>query len=174
MKELVNKISSYNFINYLLPGILFVILTSYITNYNLVLKDNMIGFFFYYFIGMTISRIGSLIIEPTLKRIGLLKFSEYKRFVVASGKDDQIALFSEINNMYRSIIAMLVMVVLAKGYEFIDIKLGLYNWINFLLNAIILLSIYILSYRKQTEYISKRIGLTEEDLENISDDQIDQ
>jgi hypothetical protein len=55
MKEFITKISSYNIFNNLLPGILFVFLLNKITIYNLLQDDLVVGFFLYYFIGITIS-----------------------------------------------------------------------------------------------------------------------
>ena len=63
MKEIIDKLSSYNIFNYLLPGVLFVAIAKNFTEYNLILDNDFIGAFFYYFIGMVISRFGSLIIE---------------------------------------------------------------------------------------------------------------
>ncbi|NTW33389.1 MAG: hypothetical protein HGB12_12330, partial [Bacteroidetes bacterium] len=108
MKELLDKISSYNLFNYLLPGILFVYFSKQFTDYNFIQDNDFIGAFLYYFIGMVISRFGSLFIDPTLKKISFLKFSDYKSFVSASKKDDKIELFSEVNNTYRTITAMFV------------------------------------------------------------------
>jgi hypothetical protein len=64
MKEILDKLSSYNLFNYLLPGIIFVVLASEITRYSFIHDDIVIGAFLYYFIGLVISRFGSLAIEP--------------------------------------------------------------------------------------------------------------
>jgi hypothetical protein len=63
MINLLDKLSSYNLFNYLLPGIVFVILSSDFTRYSFVQQDIVLGLFLYYFIGLAISRFGSLIIE---------------------------------------------------------------------------------------------------------------
>ena len=68
MKDLLEKISSYHFFNYLLPGILFAVVAQYTTVYDFLQKDIIIGAFVYYFIGLVISRVGSLLLEPILKR----------------------------------------------------------------------------------------------------------
>jgi hypothetical protein len=67
MKDLLDKLSSYNLFNYLLPGVLFACLSEPIVGYNLIQTDIVVGVFFYYFLGMTISRIGSLAVEPIAK-----------------------------------------------------------------------------------------------------------
>lgn len=55
MKELLDKISSYNLFNYLLPGILFVCIAKHFTDYNFIQDNDFIGAFLYYFIGEQIN-----------------------------------------------------------------------------------------------------------------------
>src|SRR5271167_2488702 len=97
MKELLDKLSSYNIFNYLLPGVVFVALTGDLISYSVGGQDILKSAFLYYFTGLVISRFGSLIIEPLMKRISLIKFASYKDFVAASKKDEKIELFSEEN-----------------------------------------------------------------------------
>ena len=80
MKEFIDKISSYNIFNYLLPGILFVGLGKEITSFSLVQSNLLIGLFLYYFIGLIISRLGSLTLEPLLKWIKFVKFAPYEDY----------------------------------------------------------------------------------------------
>lgn len=81
MKDLLDKISSYNIFNYLLPGVVFVAIANSLTKYNFIQEDIVIGVFLYYFIGLVISRIGSVVIEPIMKWSGFVKFSEYRDYV---------------------------------------------------------------------------------------------
>ena len=76
MKDLLDKLSSYNIFNYLLPGVVFVAISKSLTIYNFVQQDIVVGVFLYYFIGLVISRIGSIVIEPMLKWIRFVKFSD--------------------------------------------------------------------------------------------------
>ena len=68
MKDLLEKLSSYNIFNYLLPGIVFVALADALTSFHFVQQDIVIGVFVYYFIGLIISRLGSIVIEPILSK----------------------------------------------------------------------------------------------------------
>ena len=120
MKELIDKISSYNLFNYLFPGVLYVLISKEITVYDMVQENIILGVFFYYFIGLVVSRVGSLIIEPLMKKIKLVKFVDYQDFISASKHDNKIKLFSEINNMYRTLISLFVLVLLTKIYEMIS------------------------------------------------------
>ena len=150
MSELLQKLSTYNIFNYLFPGVVFVILLNRYTEINLVVDDVILGMFLYYFFGLVLSRIGSILIEPVLRCTRIVQFSNYSRFVRASKLDNKIDLFSEANNMHRTIIAMLAVLLVASicsGSAACHLILGLAS-------SIVL---FILSYRKQTSFITKRI-----------------
>lgn len=159
MKELYDKLSSYNIFNYLLPGILFVIFSKYFVQYDLIQENNFIGAFLYYFIGMVVSRFGSLIIEPLLKAISFLKFEDYKKFVIASQKDPKIELLSEVNNTYRTVTSLFSLVLLLKLYAFLESKYGFADNIGFIILLILLLILFLFSYKKQTGFVTKRVKL---------------
>lgn len=158
MKEFFDKISSYNIFNYLLPGILFVIIAKKITAYNFFVPgDILIGAFFYYFLGMVISRVGSILIEPILKKLSFIKFSDYKEFIAASKKDEKIEVLSEANNTYRSIISMIVLLLGLKLYSFFQVKYAISQTKSLDVMLVLLLIMFLFAYRKQTNYITKRI-----------------
>lgn len=158
MKDLLDKISSYNLFNYLLPGILFVSMTKQFTDYNFIQDNDFMGAFLYYFIGMVISRFGSLIIEPTLKNISFIKFADYKSFISASKKDEKIELFSEVNNTYRTITAMFVIFMLVKLYNHFQVRWDIPHDVTTLILVGLIFLMFLFSYRKQTNYITKRIN----------------
>lgn len=157
IKEIFDKISSYNIFNNLLPGILFVFITKAFIGLDLVQENNFIGAFLYYFIGMVISRIGSIIIEPFLKKIKFVKFSDYKKYVAASKKDEKIELFSEINNTYRTLLSMLTTAGVLKVYIWIKTFYGISHSTSMMIVLLSILFLFLFSYRKQTSYITKRI-----------------
>jgi hypothetical protein len=157
MKEVYDKLSSYNIFNYLFPGILFVVLSKVFVGYNFILENNFLGAFLYYFIGMVISRFGSIIIEPVLKKITFLKFEPYKNYVDACKKDTKIELLSEVNNTYRTLVSMVLLLLLLKLYFFLDVKFRFTKDTAYLTFLALLLLMFLFSYRKQTNYISKRI-----------------
>lgn len=157
MKELLDKLSTYNIFNYLFPGVLFAVILSKISNYNLLQEDIITGVFLYYFTGLIVSRVGSLFIEPFLKWIKFLKFSDYKKFVSASKEDSKIELFSEINNMYRTLCSLFFLLSLTKIYETYLAELKFFKNNDTILIVGLLLLLFLFSYRKQTKYITKRV-----------------
>jgi len=158
MKELLDKLSSYNIFNYLLPGVLFSVLASKMTELELIQKDIVVGVFVYYFVGLIISRFGSLIIEPLLRKTKFLKFADYKDFIQASAKDGKIEILSEANSMYRTFIATFLLLGLMKLYFLLATKWSfLTDWSDWIL-VILIIGMFLFSYRKQTNYITKRIN----------------
>lgn len=157
MKEILDKITSYNLFNYLLPGVIFVVILDKFTIYSLTQENLVIGAFVYYFIGLVISRFGSLIIEPFLKLVSFLKFSDYADFVSASKTDPKVEAFSEVNNMYRTFTTMFVLLLLLKGYESLSIKIPILSEYTPLILVVGLFIMFLFSYKKQTGYITKRV-----------------
>lgn len=158
MKEIVDKITSYNLFNYLLPGVIFVAVLDKLTVYSFTQENLIIGAFVYYFTGLVISRFGSLFIEPVLKKITFLKFSSYTDFASASKKDLSIEIFSEVNNMYRTFVAMFFLLGILKFYELLVIKFPVLNDWSLGILMTFLFIMFLFSYRKQTQYITKRIS----------------
>jgi hypothetical protein len=76
------------------------------THFSLVQENLVLGVFVYYFVGLVISRMGSLVVEPVLTKISFLVFVDYAEYVKASRADPKIDVLGEVNNMYRTLVAM--------------------------------------------------------------------
>ncbi|MEJ2437661.1 MAG: hypothetical protein P8Y49_02365 [Sulfurovaceae bacterium] len=157
MSELINKISSYNFFNYLLPGVIYVVLIENTTTYKILQENMIVNAFLVYFIGLVISRVGSLLIEHLLQKIA--PHEEYKDFISACQQDSKIEMLSEVNNMYRTFISLFIVLFCSEIYIVITSCFSLSVKTNINIVACILILLFILSYRKQTIYITKRIKL---------------
>jgi len=158
MQDLIEKLSSYNIFNYLLPGVVFVAVSKSLTKYDFVQEDIVIGVFLYYFIGLVISRIGSIVIEPTLKWVKFVKFSDYRDYIDASNKDKLIEVLSEANNMYRTFLSLFVSLTCLKIYEILSTRIAFLNNLSSEIAIVGLLSLFAFSYRKQTSYITRRVA----------------
>ena len=157
MKDLLDKISSYNLFNYLLPGVLFALLADGLTSYTFIQSDIVVGIFLYYFIGLVISRVGSLAIEPILKKTSFIKFAAYEDFVLVSKKDPKLEVLSEVNNMYRTFCSLFFLLGVLKAYELLAERYPLLTSRSPYILVGLLFALFIFSYRKQTQYITKRI-----------------
>jgi hypothetical protein len=163
MSEIINKITSYNIFNYLFPGFLFLFEVEYFTKFELKQEDIIINIALAYFIGLIVSRIGSLIVQPLLKLLfkikisgkKLVEFNKYSEYIEATKVDKKIELFSEINNMYRTLISLHLCMLGIYIFEKCDFKPEYFSkW--YLL--VLLVILFICSYVKQSKYISKRIS----------------
>jgi len=157
MKEIIERLSSYSILNNLIPG---VILSFLVTNFcyiDLMQKDIFTGFFVYYFIGLIVSRIGSTVIDPILIKSRLIKFANYKDYVTATKVDEKIDILSESNNFFRTIIAVLLTTGIIWLYVYVESFWPVLKDYSNLVLFISLLILFLLSYRKQTNYIIKRI-----------------
>ena len=157
MKDLLEKISSYNLFNYLLPGVLFALLAEILTSYKFIQSDIVVGIFLYYFIGLVTSRVGSLAIEPILKKTSFIKFAAYEDFVLVSEKDPKLEVLSEVNNMYRTLCSLFLLLGALKAYELLEEDFPLLASRSPYILLGLLFALFIFSYRKQTQYITKRI-----------------
>jgi len=158
MNELLNKLSSYNVFNYLFPGAVFAYIIDSVTPHKLVQNDIVVTLFFYYFIGLIISRIGSIIIEPVITGEWFAPHAKYEDYLSALDMDESIATLSEQNNMYRTIISLMFTII---GVLIYDWLVNAYLWIDYLSTYIILgilIILFLLAYKKQTAYIVKRVN----------------
>lgn len=158
MENVLEKISSYNIFNYLLPGALFAFALPMVTPYSIDLKNVLLAAFVCYFIGMLISRVGSLFVEPPLRKIGFLKFSNYSDFVHASAHDTKIETLSEVNNTYRTICALILSLTFVWAYSAAERRWPSMSPVTPYLLGTFVLALFLFSYRKQTAYITKRVN----------------
>ena len=163
MNDFLEKISSYNLFNYLFPGVVFCLIVDKYFSYSLIQEDVVVGVFLYYFVGLIISRVGSIIIEPTLKIIGFVKFAEYKNFIVAAKNDPKIELLSETNNMYRTIVSLFVLIGGVAIFEALKTKWTFLNTYAIEIIVVAIIFMFLMAYRKQTNYIYKRIEANKDD-----------
>ncbi len=157
MSEILDKLSSYNLFNYLFPGALFVALSGQVSTRNFTQDDILVALFTYYFIGLVISRFGSLLLEPFLKKTRFLNFANYNSYLSALEKDKKIDELSEANNMYRTLCSLFICLLGLVALDSIVAKFPELESIISHISIIILLILFLFSYRKQTNYINKRV-----------------
>lgn len=157
MNELLSKLSSYNLFNYFFPGVIFAFLADGVTNYSFIQPNIVIGFFLYYFIGLVVSRFGSLVIEPVLRKVSFIMHEDYEDFVGACKKDEKLEILLEVNNTYRTLCSLFFLLPLLKLYEFIEHIIPFLRGWRIVLIIVSLFLVFLFSFRKQTGYIIKRI-----------------
>lgn len=166
------KISSYDIFNNFFPGLIFCCILEKTTRFSLCADEIWEAIFLYYFVGMIISCMGSFLVEEPLKRIKIkdkktgeekpfLYFASYDDYVQASEKDYMIQILSEKNNIYRTMTAMLLLLVCVKIYDlfFYDFvsSCAVINNALFIVLLVLVAALFVFSYRKQTNYVRKRV-----------------
>lgn len=158
MKDVFNKISSYNILNYLIPGAIFWYLCPKFCGVSLPV-DNIVGELVgFYFVGMIIYCIGSIIIEPLFRKLKIIRFSKYSLFVQASIKDTKLETLSESNNTFRTMIALCMSLALVKIYLIFTSSVE--PWIM----IAVLFFFFSIVYIKRSIYVSNRVTTVIEEL----------
>ena len=157
MKEVIDKLSSYNLFNNLLPGVIFCFFADEYLNYRLIQNDLLIGVFLYYFVGLVISRIGSLIAEPIMKFIGFIQYTNYNDYLRASNIDKKIDPLLETNNIFRSMFSLFICILSLFLLNIVLLNFPEIKKYENLIITIFLTTLFMASYIKQTSYIKKRI-----------------
>lgn len=160
MKDLLDKLSTYNVFNYLLPGVLFAAFVDGLTSLSVLQKDVVIGAFLYYFLGSVVSRVGSLLVEPILLRMKFVQYAPYPAFLQAMKVDVKIEILSEQNNMYRTFIALFISVAVVVGYEKASLSISVLQVVAPYVCIVGLLLLYLFSFQKQTKYVMRRVEAT--------------
>lgn len=159
MKEILERVSSYNLFNYLWPGALYATFVSWTTRFQLTQSDIVIALVVYYFLGLTISRIGSLLVEPVLRRSSFITFGDYATFVAVAKRDSKLDTLVEVSNTYRTLCSLFLCLMGTKIYEIIAVKIGVGDTIAAYIACGGLTVLFLFSYKKQAEYIRKRIAV---------------
>lgn len=160
IKNLFEKISSYDLFNNLFPGIIFYIILEHTIKFSFSVEGVLEKLFLYYFIGIVINRIGAIVIEKFLKERNFIEYAPYNDYINASKKEPLIKVLSEKNSIYLTIVAMSIVIISVELYDLILGYISNNYWFSDLILLIIFLAIAILftiSYRKQTNYIKERI-----------------
>ncbi len=158
MEDLLKKISQYQLFNFLLSGALLAVLLKQTTYIDLIYENSIAEFFTFYFIGLAVSRVGSLIVEPILKKIKIVTFAPYTDYLNATRSDEKIDTLSQENNTYRTLIATFfvfgaVYTVTKYANSFVRQHHTLITYIF----IVAMLALFIFAYRKQTAYITRRV-----------------
>ena len=157
MESILDKISSYNILNNIIPGAVFVYFWSAL-DIGAFPSGNIIeSVVLYYFCGLIVSRVGSLVIERFFKKANLVSYAPKSEYIEATKRDSLIETLLESNNMYRTFTGLFLVLAVAKAY----IAIAYYFCISREISAwIVLISLRCLfagSFWKQTKHIRSRV-----------------
>lgn len=157
LSSVLSKISSYNILNYMIPGAVGLFFIDKVMEYTTIETwPAYIICIAVYFMGLVFNRVGSVVIEPWYKCLKIVVYTPYADFVKAERNDVRLTTLSEVNNSYKTYTAESLLLFIA------CIVLDLHRETNLLCDWVRLISLFALyilfsfSYHKQTAYIGKR------------------
>lgn len=153
MEKIIEKIEIYHFINYLLPGTIFVAILNKIFENNFFDSNIVIVVIEYYFIGLILSRIGSVLLQPIFKKTKIIKYADYNKYIKASKEDDKLEILQREANQYRTYIVTFIILAIVQSYICIVNK----NFTIILVLFIGLAILFTLAYKKQIKFIVDRV-----------------
>jgi hypothetical protein len=159
MDKIIDKLSAYNIFTNLFPGVIYCFLADKLFGIPLIQDDLVVAAFLYYFSGMVISRVSSVVLEPLLKKVHFVMFADYKKYVAALAKDEQIGVLLETSNAYRSVVTLLVCALATGGWVAALVAFPSIETHAHYILLLCLLVLFLFAYRKQTQYIVARIEL---------------
>lgn len=157
MNSILEKLSSYNIFNNLMPGLLFLGLNDKLINTKFLDNSITIILVFSYFVGIVISRIGSIVIAPILYKFTKEKGEKYNNYIKACQKDSKIDILMQDRNMYRSICSLLIILLLEKVGIIVLQYIKINNNVLSIIIIFILIIIFSKAFLKQNKTISERI-----------------
>lgn len=153
MEKIVEKIEIYHFINYLLPGTIFIAILNKICRNEFLDNNIVIAVIEYYFIGLILSRIGSVILQPIFKKTKFIKYADYNKYIKASEEDNKLEILQREANQYRTYIATFIILTIIQSYTCIVNK----NFSMILILFVGLAILFTLAYKKQIKFIIDRV-----------------
>lgn len=157
MDKIIDKIDKYNLFTNIVPGYLLLMFNIYYLKIeNLNIGEQII---ISYFVGQTLSRLGSIIGQKILFKFTKEKGESYDKYIIASDKDTKIATLMQERNMCRTFCVLFVIciieIILTKIININSIK----SDIILIILLFILLVIYAISFCKYNKYVLDRIQI---------------
>lgn len=118
LKSLSEKLSAYQLFNFIYPGAVFLGILSYKGVPLGMLKEIWWFLLASYFLGMTISRFGSIVIESTCLKFGWIEKYDIKRYADNIAKNSFTAILLELTNIYRTICSMGILLFLCTIFKY--------------------------------------------------------
>lgn len=157
MTDLISKITSYNIFNNLVPGVVFSYSLS-VLGIAVIKTDNLAtDLLLFYFIGVVVSRFGSIFVEPIFRVVKLVKHSNYDDYINASNSDQKLEILLESNNQYRTYIGLIALVLIAELSKRLVLTYQINDAILKIAVPAVCLVILSIAYKKQSSYIEKRV-----------------
>lgn len=157
MEQLASKISAYHILSYMLTGLSLAV--SYDIFHPINVSDSLlIQLGLVYVVGLAASRVGSIFLEWFLKSVRFVKYADYADYVKADNADTKVSGLAEQSAFYRTLATgylLLFFISMFDGLRPITVPVPGYVETFAYLGLSIL---FLLSYRKQSYFVFKRVS----------------
>ena len=153
-----DKLDAYNLIANLVPGAALV----YALHFSKfpVPDPEKIGAFLLtaFVVGVATNRLGSLVLDPVLRRVGFLHKKDYQAFLGSEKQDARLETLVANSGLYRTFVTagLVYLTLLATNCVFAAI--GIKPNIVFILVAVLGMVIFLFAFRKEDDYIRTRMN----------------
>ncbi len=159
MDKIIDQVSRYHVVNYLIPGLFFWLMIDKVLNLNLRDENIWVVIVIGYIAGMVISRIGSFCLDPILKKIKLLKYEPIENYIKAEKMDTKIQELLTDSNMYRTMSTACIVLIIGYIAELIvnSLIVSVPELLKWIICLIMLLIVFTMAYIQQTKKIRNRV-----------------
>ena len=166
MNNFLEKLGSYHIFTNIIPGAFFALALKYLFGVQLStggVEDILI----YYFVGLLIGRIGSLIVVRVLrkkvtirgKEYCFIRYAPYPDYLKAVKLDNKIDVLSETNDCFRNLLtASLLLIPFVHFYSQFIQPVPLYtSWRC--IAILLLIALFAFAFREQANHIRRRVEI---------------
>lgn len=158
MEGLLSNLSAYDIMNSILPGTVAYVFVKRLFEFEPLLDLNTVEkVILFYFYGVIISRVASLIIKPVSERINLVRYAKHEDYLYAESLDEKVRILSETNNNYRNFFALFIMIGILKCLYNWNLSSLIIHWDKECWIILLLIILFAWSYHNQTNYVRNRV-----------------
>ena len=158
MDKIFESLNHYDIVTCLIPGIVFCQLIDWLYGTKFIEENTITLMIISYVFGIIVSRIGSIIIEPLCKVSKIIVMADYEQWRKAASQCEEVKTLTTKSTVYRSWVAlMLIQIILLLIFPLSDFASNIGKCYLFFGQFIVLI-LLILSYRKQIDYVCKRVN----------------
>lgn len=157
MKEALEKLDTYQILTNLFPGFFFGLGLRYLFNFQLATSGAITDIVVFYFMGLIVGRFGSVVVEPCLEKLHLIRRSPYSAFLKAEKCDAKISSLLTACNYFRSLLAGVLLFPVIWLLKLLALQ---WQWFGSHWKVVLVFSLILLlfaSYRKQIGFIRARV-----------------
>lgn len=170
--NLLEKISSYELPNMIIPGALMCGLLCWVLHIELEVISSVIGIIIFlassYIFGLLASRAGSVIIEPIVKKCfrKQIKRASYEDFCYAESQDAKITILAQYRDLYRTMVVVGIYALVILAFEATQSSSSIIDALAWM--SICCIAVFFLAYKKQSTYVTKRVKFIKKQRKQIS------